>query len=110
MTPERALEIACAVLERHPARVHAWRDEPAVPPSNGRRLSPGERQEVADLIESGWTNAAIAAELSVSERSVERHRARLLREDVAWAVERARVENLATFRRQNEGADHDRNV
>jgi DNA-binding NarL/FixJ family response regulator len=62
-------------LRRAEAALAALRGE--TPPS-ADRLSPRER-EVAALIATGATNRAIAAELHVSEKTVETHVTRVLR-------------------------------
>jgi len=70
------LELAAArtVFERLSARTDLARIDRVNPPAPraGTKLSPRERQ-VLRLIAEGCTNKAIAARLSVSERTVDRH-------------------------------------
>ena len=76
------LELAAArtVFERLSARVDLERIDRVSPSSPSRaetKLSPRER-EVLGLIAEGGTNKAIAARLSVSERTVDRHVSNIL--------------------------------
>jgi DNA-binding NarL/FixJ family response regulator len=56
------------------------------PHANGVRLSPRER-EVVQLLAEGKSNKEIAAQLNISTRTVENHR--------AWVMERIGAKNLA---------------
>jgi DNA-binding CsgD family transcriptional regulator/tetratricopeptide (TPR) repeat protein len=76
------LELAAArmVFDRLCARVDVARIDGVnrtVPSAAGKRLSPRE-QQVLRLIADGGTNKAIAARLSVSERTVDRHVSNIL--------------------------------
>lgn len=102
MTPEKALEIALNVLDTDPSKAAVWAVEPAVSASNGRRLTMGERDRIRVLVDAGWSSSRIARELSVTQRSVERHRSRLRAEVAAWDARRVREANLGSFQRMSE--------
>jgi DNA-binding NarL/FixJ family response regulator len=74
------LSAARVVFDRLRARADLARIDRVNPPSTSRegaKLSPRER-EVLRLIAEGGTNKAIAARLSVSERTVDRHVSNIL--------------------------------
>jgi ATP/maltotriose-dependent transcriptional regulator MalT len=70
MVPEQAVAYALAGPERPPARPEAG--GPAPSPGPNPRLTPREHQ-VAALIARGMTNRQIASELTIAERTAERH-------------------------------------
>ena len=79
-TTRLELAAARAVFERLRARGDLARIDRVNPPSTSRagtKLSPRERQ-VLRLIAEGGTNKVIAARLSVSERTVDRHVSNIL--------------------------------
>jgi DNA-binding CsgD family transcriptional regulator len=79
-TSRLELAAARAVFERLCARADLARIDRVNPPATSRegtKLSPRERQ-VLRLIADGGTNKAIAARLSVSERTVDRHVSNIL--------------------------------
>ncbi len=88
MSPEQAIEYALTHEEEPPPR----EELPAERPTLTRR-----EEEVAALVACGLTNRLIASELSISERTVDTHVARVLkklglrsREQVADYLERGR--------------------
>ncbi len=89
-SPEQAIEYALGTGEPSPASPP---EQPSVGETGGI-LSPRER-EVADLIARGFANRRIAAELSISERTVHNHVAKILRKlgfrsrthIAAWVIE-----------------------
>lgn len=97
MTPERALEIALAVLDADPSKLPEWDLEPEVDVSTRRGVTRAERARMRELIDAGWTSSRIARELSVSERCVGRYRAKLRLEEQAWEERARREATLASY-------------
>ncbi len=93
-SPERAIEYALGTGEPAPSPAP---EQPSVGETGGA-LTPRER-EVADLIARGFANRRIAAELSISERTVHNHAAKILRklgfrsrtQIAAWVIEHERA-------------------
>jgi DNA-binding CsgD family transcriptional regulator len=80
MTPEEAIEYALSKEEEHepPTPVPVPDQEQLPPDERAQRLTSRER-EVALLVARELTNRQIAKELSISERTVENHVAKILK-------------------------------
>ena len=78
MTPERAIEYALSEEEWEPPRLASVPEQPPPADEPTARLTPRE-QEIALLVGRGLTNRQIAQELSISERTVENHIAKILK-------------------------------
>lgn len=86
MTLERALQIAMESDRRKPFAVACY--------GNGNRLTAAEADRIINLTEAQWTAQAIATDMGISTRTVERVRA----DRVAWVEQERRRVNRESFR------------